>query len=179
MRFHTGTFGKVGYSPSPDPKGYWRGERDLSLARDIYDACPLKGRSAVTNGKRLHVQPVGDTTWTRRFRTCSAKSSPTWVVPDFVCDRQGRRWLAKWRDDVERIASRTPRVRVALDQLKQWYRTLDQLLERKAETEHALFVTLRDLFSLQVDMVFYDLTSGMQSFSCETILGELGARHLR
>jgi hypothetical protein len=65
----------------------------------------------------------------------------------------------EWRDDAERLASRTPRVRVALRQLKQWYRTLDQLLERKAETEHALFVTLHDLFSLQVDMVFYDLTS--------------------
>src|SRR6201981_2855119 len=29
----------------------------------------------------------------------------------------------------------------------------------KVEIEHALFITLRDLFSLQVDMVFYDLTS--------------------
>jgi transposase len=82
-----------------------------------------------------------------------------WLETDFVCDRHGRRWLPTWRDDGERIASRTPRVRVALRQLKQWYRTLDQLLERKAEIEYALFVTLRDLFSLQVDMVFYDLTS--------------------
>jgi transposase len=82
-----------------------------------------------------------------------------WLETDFVCDRHGRRWLAEWRDDAERIASRTPRVRVALGQLKQWYRTLDQLHARKAEIEHALFVTLRDLFSLQVDMVFYDLTS--------------------
>src|SRR6516162_7339312 len=40
-----------------------------------------------------------------------------------------------------------------------WYRTLDQLLERKAEIEYALFLTLRDLFSLKVDLVFYDLTS--------------------
>src|ERR1700682_4263560 len=82
-----------------------------------------------------------------------------WLESDFVCDRCGRRFIAAWRDDAERQASRTPRVRVALRQLKQWYRTLDQLLEHKAETEHALFITLRDLFSLQVDMVFYDLTS--------------------
>jgi transposase len=82
-----------------------------------------------------------------------------WLETDFVCDRHGRRWLPAWRDDGERIASRTPRVRVALRQLKGWYRTLDQLLERKAAIEHALFVTLRDLFSLKVDMVFYDLTS--------------------
>ena len=82
-----------------------------------------------------------------------------WLETDFVCDRYGRRWLAEWRDDVERLASRTPRVRVASRQLKQWYRTLDQLQERKAEIEHALFVRLRDLFSLKVDLVFYDLTS--------------------
>jgi hypothetical protein len=44
-------------------------------------------------------------------------------------------------------------------QLKQWYRTLDQLLAHKSDIEHALYLTLRDLFSLQVDMVFYDLTS--------------------
>jgi len=82
-----------------------------------------------------------------------------WLETDFVCDRAGRRWLAAWRDDAERTASKTPRVRVEMRQLKQWYRTLDQLHERKAQIEHALFVTLRDLFSLQVDMVFYDLTS--------------------
>jgi transposase len=44
-------------------------------------------------------------------------------------------------------------------QLKQWYRTLDQLLERKSDIERVLYLTLRDLFSLRVDMVFYDLTS--------------------
>jgi transposase len=82
-----------------------------------------------------------------------------WLETDFVCDRLGRRWLPAWRDDDERLASCTPRVRVELRQLKTWYRTLDRLLEHKAEIEHALFITLRDLFSLQVDMVFYDLTS--------------------
>jgi transposase len=82
-----------------------------------------------------------------------------WLETDFVCDRHGRRWMAAWRDEAERKASRTPRVRVAARQLQQWYRTLDQLIERKAQIEHALYLTLRDLFSLQVDMVFYDLTS--------------------
>jgi transposase len=82
-----------------------------------------------------------------------------WLETDFVCDRQGRRWLAQWRDEAKRRASRTPRVQVELRQLKQWYRTLDQLLERKAEIERALYLRLRDLFSLQIDVVFYDLTS--------------------
>ena len=60
---------------------------------------------------------------------------------------------------MERKASRTPRVRVEPQQLQQWYRTLDHLLEAKDKIELALFFRLRDLFSLQVDMVFYDLTS--------------------
>ena len=82
-----------------------------------------------------------------------------WLETDFVCDRNGRRWLAQWRDDAARQISRTPRVKVEARQLQQWYRTLDQLLEHKLQIEHALFLTLRDLFSLRVDMVFYDLTS--------------------
>ncbi len=81
-----------------------------------------------------------------------------WLETDFVCDRDGRRWLAQWRDETRRKASRTPRVQVELRQLKQWYRTLDQLLKRKAAIEHALYLRLRDLFSLQIDVVFYDLT---------------------
>jgi hypothetical protein len=58
-------------------------------------------------------------------------------------------WVAAWRDDWEHRASRTPRVRVEMRQLKQWYRTLDQLLARKSDLEQALYLTLRDLFSLQ------------------------------
>lgn len=82
-----------------------------------------------------------------------------WLDTDFVCDRDGRRWVAQWRDEAARKASRTPRVRVELRQLKQWYRTLDQLLERKDAIERALYLRLRDLFSLRTDIVFYDLTS--------------------
>ncbi len=76
-----------------------------------------------------------------------------WLETDFVCDRNGRRWVAQWRDEARRKASRTPRVQVEPRQLKQWYRTLDQLLERKPAIEHALYLRLRDLFSLQIDVV--------------------------
>ena len=82
-----------------------------------------------------------------------------WLESDFICDRRGRRLIAAWREDAERKASRAPRVRVKPQQLQQWYRTLDHLLEAKDAMELALFFRLRDLFSLQVDMVFYDLTS--------------------
>lgn len=82
-----------------------------------------------------------------------------WLETDFVCDRRGRRWVPQWRDEAERRASRLPRVRVAFRQLKQWYRTLDQLGARKARIEQELYLRLRDLFSLKVDLVLYDLTS--------------------
>jgi len=82
-----------------------------------------------------------------------------WLENDFVCDRHGRRFVPAWRDEDERRGSRTPRVRVRQQQLKHWYHTLDQLLANKAQIEHGLFSRLRDLFSLQVDMVFYDITS--------------------
>jgi transposase len=97
-----------------------------------------------------------------------------WLENDFVCDRRGRRFVAAWRDDVERKASRTPRVRVKAHQLQQWYRTLDQLLACKAQIEHALFVHLRDLFSLRVDMVFYDLTSTYFEGQGPSMLGAHG-----
>jgi transposase len=78
---------------------------------------------------------------------------------DYVCDRQGRQWQPGWRDDDKRLASRSPRVRVESRQLQQWYRTLDQLVKHKERIEMELYWRLRDLFSLQVDLVFYDLTS--------------------
>src|SRR6516162_4242535 len=82
-----------------------------------------------------------------------------WLESNFICDRRGRRLIAAWREDWERKASRAPRVRVKPQQLQQWYRTLDHLLEAKDAMELALSFRLSDLFSLQVDMVFYDLPS--------------------
>jgi len=82
-----------------------------------------------------------------------------WLDSSLVCDRQGRRFVAQWRDDRERLASKAPRVRVAFGQLQRWYRTLDRLLALKAPIERELFLRLRSLFALKVDLVLYDLTS--------------------
>jgi transposase len=76
-----------------------------------------------------------------------------------VCDRSGRRWWPAWRDDAARLASHRPRVRVKDQQLRQWYGTLDRLVKHKPKVEQELFLRLRNLFALQVDLVFYDLTS--------------------
>src|SRR6516225_665986 len=82
-----------------------------------------------------------------------------WLETDFVCDRWGRRWLPEWREESERLSSPRPRVRVKDRQLRQWYGTLDQLLVHQKQIEQELFLRLRNLFSLNVDLVFYDLTS--------------------
>lgn len=82
-----------------------------------------------------------------------------WLETDFVCDRQGRRWLPDWREEAQRLASRRPRVRVQDRQLKQWYGTLDRLIGAKARIEKELFFKLRDLVHLKADLVFYDWTS--------------------
>ncbi len=82
-----------------------------------------------------------------------------WLETDYVCNRHGERWLPQWREDAERLASKRPRVRVQDRQLRQWYGTLDRLVRHKAHIEKQLFLSLRNLFSLNVDLVFYDLTS--------------------
>jgi transposase len=74
-----------------------------------------------------------------------------WLESDFVCDRQGRRFLPHWHQ--------RRRVRVHPRQLDAWYRTLDQLHAAKDQIEVALYRRLRDLFSLKPDLVLYDITS--------------------
>jgi len=95
----------------------------------------------------------------RLIQPSSEHGLARWLESDFVCDRKGRRWLPQWREDQERLASKRPRVRVRDQQLQQWYRTLDRLIGAKEQIERELFLRLRTLFSLQVDLVFYDLTS--------------------
>jgi transposase len=97
-----------------------------------------------------------------------------WLETDFICDRRGRRWMAQWRDDARRRASRLPRVRIEFRQLKQWYRTLDQLHACRLEIEQELYLRLRDLFSMKVDLVLYDLTSTYFEGQGPPVLGAHG-----
>ena len=74
-----------------------------------------------------------------------------WLEESWVGDRAGQRILPQWQAH--------GRVRVAYRQLQQWYHTLDYLIAAKEPIETDLYLQLRDLFGLQVDVVFYDLTS--------------------
>jgi transposase len=87
----------------------------------------------------------------RLCRPGSEHALAQWLESDFVCGRDGKRILAPWKQQ--------GRVRVELHWLQEWYRTLDQLLAHKDRIEVELFGRLRDLFHLEVEMVFYDLTS--------------------
>jgi transposase len=84
-------------------------------------------------------------------RPSSEHGLARWLETDFVCDRLGRRFVPRWH--------RHGRVRVHSRQLQAWYGTLDRLIAAKSQIEVALFGRLRDLFSLQPDLVLYDITS--------------------
>src|SRR5271169_4416683 len=87
----------------------------------------------------------------RLVRPVSEHALAGWLETDFVCDRIGRRYLPAWKQH--------GRVQVDLTVLQYWYRTLDHLIRNQAKIELALYGRLRDLFHIQPDLVFYDLTS--------------------
>jgi transposase len=87
----------------------------------------------------------------RLVRPVSEHALAGWLETDYVCDRAGRRYLPHWK--------RQGRVQVDLTVLQYWYRTLDHLILNQAKIELALYGRLRDLFDIQPDLVFYDLTS--------------------
>jgi transposase len=87
----------------------------------------------------------------RLIRPCSEHGLARWLETDFVCDRRGRRFVPHWHQK--------GRVRVHFRQLEAWYRTLDRLIAAKDKLEVRLYERLRDLFSLQPDLVLFDITS--------------------
>jgi transposase len=87
----------------------------------------------------------------RLIRPASEHGLARWLETDFVCDRQGRRFRPHWHT--------RKRVKVHFRQLRAWYRTLDRLVAAKSQIEVRLYQRLRDLFSLQPDLVLFDITS--------------------
>lgn len=87
-------------------------------------------------------------------RFCSPSSEhglAWWLDESYVTDSVGRRYAPVWK--------KSGRVQVDSRQLARWYRTLDALIAGKDQIEREVYLCLRDLFSLKVDLVFYDLTS--------------------
>jgi transposase len=117
----------------------------------ILDALAAKTKSRQKAGKLPLADRVLVLVANRLCRPGSEHALAQWLESDFVCGRDGKRILAPWKQQ--------GRVRVDLNWLQEWYRTLDQLLACKERIEVELFARLRDLFHLQVEMIFYDLTS--------------------
>lgn len=135
----------------------------MLVARQLWQELGLQQSIDGLVKRREHRGELADRALTlvanRLCHPSSEHGMARWLESDYVCDRAGRRWLPEWREDEERVASRRPRVRVKDRQLRQWYGTLDRLAVHKKEIEKQLFLQLRNLFSLNVDVVFYDLTS--------------------
>jgi hypothetical protein len=93
-------------------------------------------------------------------RLCEPKSEhglARWLDSTYVCDRHGERFLPDWLP-VEEV-TKEQRVKVSWAWLETWYHTLDAVYKQKQAIERELFLRLRDLFHLKVDLVFYDLTT--------------------
>lgn len=80
-----------------------------------------------------------------------------WLEHTFVCDSAGRRWKPDWLACTQ--ITKQQRVKVHHRQLHKWYGTLDALLAAKDKIEQGMYLRVRDLFNIKVDIVFYDLTS--------------------
>jgi transposase len=87
----------------------------------------------------------------RLTRPSSEHGLADWLETDYVCDRDGRRYVPCWKQQ--------GRVQVDVAQLQRWYRTLDHLLLNKDDLEVSLYERLRTLFEFQPDLVMYDVTS--------------------
>jgi transposase len=124
--------------------------RELGL-ENILDGLAPKTSSVQKAGRLPFADRVLVLVANRLCRPGSEHALAQWLESDFVCGGDGKRILAPWKQQ--------GRVRVDLNWLQEWYRTLDQLLAHKERIEVELFARLRDLFHLQVEMVFYDLTS--------------------
>ena len=124
--------------------------REFGL-ESILDGLAPKTNSVQKGGRLPLADRVLVLVANRLCRPGSEHALAQWLESDFVCGRDGKRMLARWQQQ--------GRVRVDLNWLQEWYRTLDQLLVRKERIEMELFGRLRDLFHLQAEMVFYDLTS--------------------
>jgi hypothetical protein len=112
----------------------------------IFDELLTPARTDVSITDRVFVLIAN-----RLIRPASEHGLARWLDTDFVCDRRGRRFVPHWQQ--------RRRVRVHHRQLDAWYRTLDQLVKAKERIEVALYGRLRDLFSLQPDLVLFDITS--------------------
>lgn len=127
----------------------------ILVARHLWDALGLDAILNQTGCCWRHGQPLAERVFplvaNRLTRPGSEHALAGWLEDFYVVTAQGRRWMPEWKQ--------SHRVKVSFQQLRLWYETLDDLLVGKAGIETAIWQQLRDLFSLEPELVFYDITS--------------------
>ena len=127
----------------------------MCVARHLFDSLSLGPIFDRTTQLRRHGQPLSEQVFAllanRLTRPGSEHALASWLEDSCVVTSQGSRWSP------QRKLSR--RVKVSYEQLRLWCETLDDLLARKAQIETAIWQRLRDLFSLEPELVFCDITS--------------------
>lgn len=131
------------------------------LARHLWDQLQLGQIIGKLCRSRRYQFDVAETAFVLvANRLCEPRSEhglARWLEHTFVCDARGRRWKPDWLPAAS--ITKKQRVKVKHEQLNRWYRTLDALRSGKEAIEEALYLRVRDLFSVKVNLVFYDLTS--------------------
>ena len=127
----------------------------ILAARHLFEKLSLgsildAGRSSLRHGQPLS-ERVFPLLANRLTRPGSEHALAQWLEDFYVCTAQGSRWAPAWKQH--------RRVKVDFEQLKLWYKTLDDLLAEKPRIEKEIYLELRNLFSLQPDLAFYDITS--------------------
>jgi transposase len=127
----------------------------VRVARHLFDSLAL-GPILDSMSKLLrHGQPLSERVFpllvNRLTRPGSEHALAAWLEDFYVVTAQGSRWTPEWKP--------ARRVKVSFEQLRLWYETLDELLAHQPQIERAIWQQLRDLFSLEPELVFYDITS--------------------
>jgi transposase len=142
----------------------------ILVARRLLEKLSLP--SILDGGRKSlrHGQPLSERVFpllaNRLTRPGSEHALAQWLEDFYVCTAQGSRWMPAWKQ--------SRRVKVDFDQLKLWYKTLDDLLAEKNRVEKEIYVELRNLFSLPPDLVFYDITSTYFEGAGPAALGRFG-----
>ena len=142
----------------------------ILVARHLFDKLSLGSILDAHRPPLRHGEPLSERIFpllaNRLSRPGSEHALAQWLEDFYVCDPQGRRWIPAWKQ--------SRRVKVGFDQLKLWYRSLDDLLAEKQRIEKEVYLELRNLFSLQPDLAFYDITSTYFEGSGPAQLGRFG-----
>ena len=127
----------------------------VRVARHLFDSLSLGPILDGTTQLLRRGQPLSERVFplvvNRLSRPGSEHALAQWLEDFYVVTAEGSRWMPQWK------ASR--RVKVSFEQLRLWYETLDDVLDGKPQIETALWQELRDLFSIEPELVFYDITS--------------------